>query len=378
MTKLAELTKQYVRDLTSYCNNYLRRGHLLRIEEVFTFDRTRVENLADAIRDLTVFDDSELCLLTRMLIERRLIYRLSYWQLHFDQMIGLDIKFLRKTLDCDNLYASYAWIPRQVVAQATAAKFRIMYFVHGRNTAYNYAVLRFMFLNGSEASSAVGGIVRLKALKDISTSKKDDEYDNIPLYASSLSYEIATAVRHLRAVQRYMPSEYNTSLNAESTSAPIDHWVVVKHGENAILSTGEQLTVQLAREKMRLAKLRKKRSNKRKRIVSSSSSSSSSSATAADNNDDKAEMNDSTVAKSRRTHSSGYQTAISSQRTASEKTSLNIVADYVESANNVVPESNRPSSPFAEDLISVAILKSNDGQSDKLVYAISHCSKCRT
>ncbi|CAL1671899.1 unnamed protein product [Lasius platythorax] len=88
-------------------------------------------------------------------------------------------------------------------------------------------------------------------------------------------------------------------------------------------------------------------------------------------------MNDSTVAKSRRTHSSGYQTAISSQRTASEKTSLNIVADYVESANNVVPESNRPSSPFAypEDLINVAILKSNDGQSDKLVYAIPHCSK---
>ncbi|CAL1672411.1 unnamed protein product [Lasius platythorax] len=381
-----------------------------------------------------------------------------------------------------------------------------MYFVHGRNTVYNYAVMRFMFLNGSEASSAVGGIVRLRGLNDISTSKKDDEYDNVPLYASSLPYEVAIAVRHLRAVQRNMPSEYNTPLNAErylvtcyatwaytqcfldrrtldsidmaetvalfahnyessftmerflsafsryepakckvriiravqadyvtraialdpvsifakvarssvrpdndstffhqlhrtvsnnfhvfplrliSTSAPIDHWIVVKHGDNAILSTGEHLTVQLAREKMRLAKLRKKRSNKRRRIVSSSSSSS---ATAeADNNDDKADMNVLTVAKSRRTRSSGYQTAISSQRTANEKTSLNIVADYVESVNivadyvesannNVVLESNRPSSPFAypEDLVNVAILTSNDGQSDKLMHAIPHCSK---
>lgn len=93
--KYAQLTKQYIKDLISYTKNYVRRNQRLRIEEVLTFDTSRVRNIANAMQELRVFDNEAKSLITQKLLERRLIYCLSYWPLYFDHSIGPDVHFLK-------------------------------------------------------------------------------------------------------------------------------------------------------------------------------------------------------------------------------------------------------------------------------------------
>jgi len=48
--KKANETRQYVTDIVSYCNTYVRRRQCLRIEEVLTFDRLRLnKSMSDAL-----------------------------------------------------------------------------------------------------------------------------------------------------------------------------------------------------------------------------------------------------------------------------------------------------------------------------------------
>lgn len=209
MNNLAESTRQYILDLKSYCKKYVRSGQCLRIEEVLTFDATRVQNIADAIRRLGVFDDETRTLTTRALLERRLVYRLSYWSNHFDDSVGADLRFLKRIIHCDQRYRSKLWIPYRVVARTTRAEFCVMYFIHRRNISYNYMVMRMMFINGNEAASTFDGLVHLRALNDDTY-----DYEKIPLYASNIPIAIAKVIRHLRLVHRHMPSEFNSPSHA--------------------------------------------------------------------------------------------------------------------------------------------------------------------
>lgn len=77
LKKLAEMSQQYIRDLVLYCLNYVIKRYNLRVEEVITLDRRRVGDIANAMEKLRVFDEDVRCVVTRLLLERRLIYRFS-------------------------------------------------------------------------------------------------------------------------------------------------------------------------------------------------------------------------------------------------------------------------------------------------------------
>lgn len=62
-------------------------------------------------------------------------------------------------------------MPRNIVAEAVKAEFRLMYFVHGHSTAYNYKIMRYMFVHKSEAASAVGVTVQVRSLEDPETDQ---------------------------------------------------------------------------------------------------------------------------------------------------------------------------------------------------------------
>lgn len=80
------------------------------------------------------------------------------------------MEFLIGILDYEKKYSRYLFVPCET-AQAIKAEFRVMYFVHGRSTIYNYEIMRHMFANKSEAASAVGTLVRLRSLEDSETDE---------------------------------------------------------------------------------------------------------------------------------------------------------------------------------------------------------------
>lgn len=107
--------------------------------------------------------------------------------------------------NCDENNAANLWIPVELLARTIRAEFRVLYFIHGRNTQYNYQVMRQMFVNGSESSSMIKGIVRLRALND------DTVTFDIPLYASELPAAFKRILQHMRLVNKHMPQQYNSS-----------------------------------------------------------------------------------------------------------------------------------------------------------------------
>jgi len=67
-------TRQYVRDLLQYCNNYVTKSQTTRIEEVLTFDRLRVdESVSAALNDYRVFENGIKCHNKGVPMSRRLV-----------------------------------------------------------------------------------------------------------------------------------------------------------------------------------------------------------------------------------------------------------------------------------------------------------------
>lgn len=101
---------------------------------MLTLDHRRVgSDIANAINDLNVFHEDARCLCTSLLLQRRLIYRMSNWERHVNDSVGPDIKFLVGLLNCETRYSRDTWIPPEITARAIKAEFRLIYFVHGMN-----------------------------------------------------------------------------------------------------------------------------------------------------------------------------------------------------------------------------------------------------
>ncbi|CAL1672196.1 unnamed protein product [Lasius platythorax] len=217
MRELADATRQYVRDIVSYCLNYVRRNHSLRVGEVITLDHDRLtENggIPRGLRNLGVFVDGTLSITTRALLQRRLLVRLSSWQRHTDRAVGSDLALLTETLHSGVFCPSRcAWTPRYLVARAARAEFKVLYFAHGRNAVFNYALMRTVFVGDSEANAVRDGVVCLGTVDDITAARQQELY--LSLYSLLLGKDMCRTINLLAAVQNFLPSRYNASAHAE-------------------------------------------------------------------------------------------------------------------------------------------------------------------
>lgn len=142
MRNLSESTKQYLRDIISYTRYYVRDNHALRIEQVTTFDSRQCPVISAAVTQAKIFQETSLTTTTEQLLERKLIYRCSNWSRYVDDNVEDDLDFLSQLLNISNIaFENKTYIPTEYVSRAIKAEFRIMYFVHGRNTQYNYQVM---------------------------------------------------------------------------------------------------------------------------------------------------------------------------------------------------------------------------------------------
>lgn len=203
LKQLSQSTRQYIRDVISYALNYVRERQALRIEEVFTLDTRRFDDIDVAIRDLRIFDENALCYATSLLVQRRLVYRFTNWTRYFDAAIGPDIHFLSRLLDIGTNLSADLWPRIETVAQTIKAEFRVMYLLHGRNTSYNYNVMRLMYSNGNETKSSVNGIIQLRPLYDPTTS---DQYI-FPLFSAQIPNVYTTVIRFLYETIQIMDNE---------------------------------------------------------------------------------------------------------------------------------------------------------------------------
>lgn len=195
-------TRQYVKDIVSYCYNYVRCRQSLRVEEVLTLDVLRLhDSLSEAVERLRVFDD-EPCLMTMDLIRRGIVYRLNNWKLYFDSAIGTDIRFLYGLVTNIDSLDEFSWMPPPAVRQAIRAEFRIMYFAHGSSYEYNYAVMRHIFTQRTELGSNRNGVIQLRSLYD------DTDNFVYPLYTSRISAHHMVAIRHAWWVQNGIWDSY--------------------------------------------------------------------------------------------------------------------------------------------------------------------------
>jgi len=188
-------TRQHVKDIESYCKSYIRHRQCLRIEEVLTFDRLRLdETISNALTHYHVFDDNERCIITSEMIHRGLLYRLNNWRLYYDSAISVDVRFLHNVIIHCEALNQFPWTPPPIVRQTIRSIIRIMYFVHGNSPEYNYQIMQHMFANGTEGQSNDNGIVRLRPLRD----ESDDFL--YPLYSKKIPVREINVARHVWTV----------------------------------------------------------------------------------------------------------------------------------------------------------------------------------
>jgi len=203
-------TRQYLRDLSTYIDEYVSKRFQLRIEEVVTLDYRRLScSMSRALERHRVFEKGATTIATRELLRRDLIHRMYDWDRHVRTNIGADLRLLQSVAR-DRFPGPLPYTPKLLVMTVMRAEFRAMYFVHGRSNAYNYAVCEYMFEKGSEAAAAEDGeIVRVQTL-----DQDDDDDDTfVPLYARDLAVPVVRAMRLLWSVANGVPDERKIASN---------------------------------------------------------------------------------------------------------------------------------------------------------------------
>jgi len=134
----------HIRNLYQYCTNYVTRNQTIRIEEVLTFDRLRVEeSVSAALNAYKVFDKTDLNIVTKHFLCHDVLHRLCNWRRHFNACIGKDLMFLRKLILDRDLLDGMSWVAPTLTSQILRAEFSVMYFIHGNSTRYNYTIHMF-------------------------------------------------------------------------------------------------------------------------------------------------------------------------------------------------------------------------------------------
>jgi len=93
---------------------------------------------------------NELCSLTKTLLERKLLVRLTNWPRYFDANIGEDVAFLRRVISRESIAYERDQRPyddpitNRNVTQVLRAEYRLTFFCHGKNKNFNYAITNHM------------------------------------------------------------------------------------------------------------------------------------------------------------------------------------------------------------------------------------------
>jgi len=150
--------------------------------------------LSAALNAYKVFDKTDLNVITKHFLCRNVLYRLCNWRRHLNTCIGEDLMFLRKLVVDRDLLDGMSWVAPTLTSQIIRAEFRVMYFIHGNSTQYNYNILRHMFTNGLELRAIDGPFVRLRFLID------DEDTFRYPLFTTRLPANELAIVKHIWSV----------------------------------------------------------------------------------------------------------------------------------------------------------------------------------
>ncbi|KYQ55449.1 hypothetical protein ALC60_05661 [Trachymyrmex zeteki] len=150
--------------------------------------------MSEAIERQRVFDPLYLSLLAQEFLKHKVIYRLRNWYNYVQRQIGEDVRFL-VDVTINRLALDYwPWVNPYFVRRIFRAEFRILYFLHGMSTAYNFKIQQHMFGMRTEMRSIAGDRVILRPLDD-----ESDDYE-YPLYTSRIPAPELTAIKHVWAV----------------------------------------------------------------------------------------------------------------------------------------------------------------------------------
>jgi len=183
--------RQQTHDLLAFVENYVVRNHELRIEEVVTLDKRRHGDLRDKIERLGIFGSRNITATTAALLDAGMLFVLHRWDEHAVRHIQSDYDLvfgLRRARVSRALYASH-----ETVLRFMRAEFRLLYFAHGANHGYSYAVQRAVFAEGTERASINHENVHLRP-----HAQPDDEWSPHPrLYARLLPLPLMHAINHI-------------------------------------------------------------------------------------------------------------------------------------------------------------------------------------
>jgi len=84
-----------------------------------------------------------------------------------------------------------SWVASPLTSQIIRGEFRVMYFVHGNSTQYNFSIVKHMFTNGSELRAIDGPFVRFRILIDLEDSFR------YPLFMTRLPANELAIVKHI-------------------------------------------------------------------------------------------------------------------------------------------------------------------------------------
>ncbi|EZA46689.1 hypothetical protein X777_03350 [Ooceraea biroi] len=184
-----------MRDLLAYVKDHVYEGQTLRIEEVLTVNGSRVGGtVSDYLQGINAFgdrndDDPFSCITTGILLRNGLLYRFSEWQHYLARFISNDVRFVVELYRHLERLLQDAWTSPVLVRLTMRAEFRLLYFVHGRSSAFNYAVARRMFARGTERVSAERGLTRLRPLND-----ERDRF-SYPIFITRMEQRLVGVVR---------------------------------------------------------------------------------------------------------------------------------------------------------------------------------------
>ena len=110
------------------------------------------------------------------IVNHRLLQRIDRWNEHCDAYVKDNLDVLRRASEpFRSEFEGHATVPHNLVITVVNAYFRAMYLAHGANRAYNYTVLRNVFVSGSEKVAILDEIVALHPATDDGTTDDDRE-----------------------------------------------------------------------------------------------------------------------------------------------------------------------------------------------------------
>lgn len=148
--------------------------------------------MSEEMQRVGVFDSNIRCILTRHLLQHRLLVRLTNWSEYAKREISDDLVYIRGFADPRSVpYVRYAWTPASLTRKLYRAHFRSLYFMNGLSPRYNYNVTKHMLLRQTERASNNGGIIGVRPLED------PDDIFIYPLYTEEIPAYLLAPIKHI-------------------------------------------------------------------------------------------------------------------------------------------------------------------------------------